>query len=76
MSVVWLFKTYPKQDLSTGILFVVFRSTVTILEKLGFSPSLKGLNLNSGNSGSVNYKIINCQASQVVTYLTLFWQTP
>ena len=50
MSVVVIYiqcRTYPKQYLSTGILLVVFRFTVIILEKCNFSPGLKGLKVKS-----------------------------
>ena len=43
---LWWFRTYPKQYLSTGILLVVFWFTVIILEKCNFSPGLKGEKLS------------------------------
>ena len=43
---LWWFRTYLKQYLSTGILVVVFWFTVFIFQKYSFSPELKGLRIN------------------------------
>ena len=56
-----LFRTYPKQRLSTGILLVVFWFTVIILEKCNFSPGLKGLSSFTSS--------LSIQVSSAVTLL-------